>query len=243
MRIKLTVEYDGTNYCGWQRQKNGIAVQQVIEEKLCRLTNESITITGAGRTDAGVHAVGQTVHFDTNATIPPDKFSYALNSILPSDIRISKSEGVSDEFHARFGAKGKHYKYVIYNYPHASAVLGRYSMHVPKELCVEKMQKAAEFFKGTHDFIGFSSAGRQTKTTVRNLSGIKISKKDRVLELDFYGEGFLYNMVRIISGTLVYVGLGKISEKDIPKIIESKKRENAGITAPPQGLFLWEVYY
>lgn len=243
MRIKLIVEYDGTNYCGWQRQKNGIAVQQVIEETLCKLTDESITITGAGRTDAGVHAVGQVAHFDTNSTIPPDKFSYALNSILPPDIRISKSEAVSDEFHARFGAKAKHYKYVIYNYPHASAVLERYSMHVPKELCVEKMRTAAEFFRGTHDFIGFSSAGRQTKTTVRNLNDIKISKKDRILEMDFYGEGFLYNMVRIISGTLVYVGMGKINENDIPQIIKSKRRENAGITAPPKGLFLCEVYY
>lgn len=243
MRVALLIEYDGIEYCGWQRQNNGISVQQTVEEVLKILTKTEITLFGAGRTDAGVHAKGQVAHFDTNSSVPPERYAIAMNSLLPKDIRIRKSWQEKESFHARFSARGKHYKYVICNAAHNIAIGSRYCMHYPLPLDIEKMRSAAQHIIGEHDFEAFSSAGRQTKTTVRIIDSIEISKKGDFIEIDVKGNGFLYNMVRIIAGTLIYVGEGKIAASEIPQIIKSKNRKRAGITARPEGLFLWEVYY
>lgn len=243
MRIALVISYNGTAYCGWQNQKNGIAVQQKIEEALFKLTGEKISITGAGRTDAGVHAIGQIAHFDTRSNIPPEKFSYALNTHLPYDIRIKDSFLARDDFHARYDAVLKHYKYVVCNDKHASAVLCDKSLHEPRELDIAAMRKAASLMTGTHDYSAFCAAGAQTKTFTRTVYKVDISQKDNFIEFDFTGNGFLYNMVRIMVGTLLYVGMGKLSAEDIPDIIESKDRTRAGITVEPQGLYLYKVEY
>lgn len=243
MRIKLVIEYDGTAYSGWQRQDRDPSVQQTIEEALETLTREKIVVHSAGRTDAGVHALGQTAHFDTNSRIPPDKYSFALNSILPPDIRIMKSCEVEAEFHARFDAKVKHYRYVIYNDPHASATLRNLSMHVPLPLDIEKMRQGAVYLVGEHDFAAFTTAQVTVKSTVRRVFDVEISRQGSQVCIDVYGSGFLYNMVRIIAGTLIYVGIGKLKADDVKCILESRDRRLAGITARPQGLFLVEVRY
>lgn len=243
MRIAAIISYDGTSYCGWQKQENGISVQGKIEDALFHVTGEKIQITGAGRTDAGVHALGQVAHFDINCSIPPEKFSYAINSFLPADIRIKESFAVSDDFHSRFDATGKKYKYLIYNSKHASALLRNFSMHEPRCLDFDSMNIAAEFLKGEHDFSSFCAAGAQVKSFVRELYDIEISVNKDIVEFVFYGNGFLYNMVRIMVGTLIYVGIGKIQAEEITTIIEARDRTLAGITVPPQGLFLEKVYY
>lgn len=243
MRIKLIIEYDGINYCGWQRQKKDNSVQQTIEEALHTLTGKKTVLHSAGRTDAGVHALGQVAHFDTRANIPPDKYSFALNALLPPDVRIRKSVKVSDSFHARFDAKKKRYRYVIFNSPHASAVLRNGSMHVPVPLDIKKMREAAAHLVGEHDFSAFTSARLPMKNKVRRVYGIKIAKRGDLITIDVVGNGFLYNMVRIIAGTLIYVGQGKLAAEDIPAILQSRDRRRAGITAKPQGLFLAEVRY
>ena len=243
MRICLIVSYDGTNYCGWQNQKNGLAVQQCIETALARLCGEEIRLTGAGRTDAGVHALGQAAHFDTQAHIPSDKYSYALNALLPKDIRIKRSFAVDDAFHAQYSAKHKHYRYCFFHAQHASAILGRYSMHVPDRLDVEAMRRAASLMTGTHDFSAFCAAGAQTKTFTRTVTRAEVTQQGELLVFDVEGNGFLYNMVRIMAGTLLCVGKGKLKAEDVPEIIASKDRRRAGVTAPPQGLFLMSVRY
>ena len=243
MRIRLVIEYDGTGYSGWQRQDRDPSVQQAIEEALAVLTGERITLHGAGRTDAGVHAMGQTAHFDTQSRIPPDKFSFALNTLLPPDIRIRESGEADAHFHARFDAKAKHYRYIIKNGPHASALERNRSMHVPLPLDIEKMQRAAGYLVGEHDFSAFTSAQLRPKSAVRTVYGIQVSQNGGFVHIDVLGSGFLYNMVRIIAGTLMYVGIGKLKAEDMPAILESRDRRRAGITAQPQGLFLMEVRY
>ncbi len=243
MRISLTIEYDGTGYSGWQRQKNHTSVQQTIEEALKVLTGKKTVLHSAGRTDAGVHALGQVAHFDTQADIPPDKYSFALNALLPPDVRVRKSRKVQDRFHARFDAKKKRYRYVIHNSPHASAVMRNGSMHVPVPLDVFKMRTAAAYLVGEHDFSAFTSAQLKMKNKVRTVYSIKIAKKGDRITIDVVGNGFLYNMVRIIAGTLIYVGQGKLSPDDIPEILASRDRRRAGITAKARGLYLAEVRY
>jgi len=243
LRIKLTIEYDGTSYCGWQRQKKDTSVQQTVEEALHTLTGKKTVLHSAGRTDAGVHAMGQVAHFDTQAHIPPDKYSFALNALLPPDIRIKKSGKAPEGFHARFDAKKKLYRYVIQNSPHASALLRDQSMHVPVPLDTGKMRAAASCLVGEHDFSAFTSAQLRVRSPVRTLYGIKISKKGDIITIDVTGNGFLFNMVRIIAGTLIYVGQGKLAPDDIPGILQSRDRRRAGITAKPQGLFLMYVRY
>ena len=243
VRVGIILSYDGTNYCGWQMQKNGISVQQRIEEALERLTGEKTSVVGAGRTDAGVHAVGQTAHFDTRAGIPAEKYSYAMNTVLPRDIRVKESFLARDDFHARYDAVGKRYKYVVCNMPHASAVMRNFSYHEPRALNINNMRSASERMKGTHDFSAFCAAGAQTKTFVRTISDIKVTEKAGFIVFEYTGNGFLYNMVRIMTGTLLYVGMGKISFDDITGIIESRDRTRAGVTVPPTGLFLDKVFY
>ena len=243
MRIKLVIEYDGTGYFGWQRQARGPSVQQTIEDALRGLTGEKNILHAAGRTDAGVHAMGQAAHFDTESRIPPEKFSFALNGILPADIRIKDSSLADESFHARFDAKQKHYRYVMHNAPQASAILRNQSMHVPYQMDLEKMRRAAAYLIGTHDFAAFAGSPCNVKTTVRTVYSIDITQSGSLVVIDVIGNGFLYNMVRIIAGTLLYAGIGKLLPEDIPAILESKDRHRAGSTAKPQGLFLVEVRY
>ncbi len=243
-KIKLKIEYDGTNYHGWQIQKNAISVQEIIERAISRLLGNEIGIVGCSRTDVGVHAYGQIAHFSTDSTIPGDKFSYAINNLLPSDIVIKQSEEVSEDFHSRYSAKGKKYRYLIYNGAHASAIMRNRTYHVRPELDIEKMQKAAKYFIGEHDFAAFQATGGQVRSTVRKIFSMELQKKeDNIISIEVSGNGFLYNMVRIIAGTLVYVGMGKIDADEISMIIDSLDRTRAGKTAPAEGLYLMEIYY
>ena len=241
--IKLTIEYDGTSYHGWQSQSNSITVQDIIISAIEKLTAEKCTLLGSSRTDTGVHAIAQIANFKTDSNIPAEKFSLALNSILPKDIVIRQSEEVDLNFHARYSSKGKKYKYLIFNSKFPSALLRDRAYNLKSKLDVDLMQKAANYFIGTHDFAGFCSTGSSVKTTVRTIHDINVKKLGEQIELEISGDGFLYNMVRIIAGTLVQVGLGKIKADEIPSIISSKDRKKAGKTAPAVGLYLVEVYY
>ncbi|NLL06588.1 MAG: tRNA pseudouridine(38-40) synthase TruA [Clostridiaceae bacterium] len=241
--VKLTIEYDGTNYHGWQVQSNAKTVQGTVERAIRGLTGEEITITGSSRTDQGVHAYGQVANFLTQSNIPQDRFSYALNRMLPDDIVIKKSEEVSLDFHARHCSKGKKYRYLIYNSSFPSAIFRNRAYHVSHQLDFEEMQKSIGYFLGTHDFSAFRSTGSSVKTSVRTIFDVKLTKSEDNIWFEVSGDGFLYNMVRIIVGTIVDVGMGRIKSKEIPSIIESLERKRAGRTAPPQGLYLVEVYY
>ncbi len=241
--IKLTIEYDGTNYSGWQSQKNALSVQAVIESAIKELTGEDCRLTGAGRTDAGVHALGQVANFYTNSAIPAQRFSYALNGLLPRDIVVIASHEVDVDFHSRFSAVGKRYRYLVYNFPMPSALLRNRAYHVPFALDLKAMQEAAGYLIGKHDFAAFSASGSSVKTTVRTVTSASLEKSDRLITLDITGDGFLYNMVRIIMGTLVEVGLGKMEPGAVEEILESRDRGRAGATAPPHGLYLAEVYF
>lgn len=242
--IKLTLEYDGTNYHGWQVQKNAVTVQEKVEKALEQLLGTRVGVTGCSRTDVGVHAYGQVAHFHADSAIPADKFAYALNNLLPEDMVVRKSEEAPEDFHARYSSKCKRYRYLIYNAPHHSALMRNRACHVRPELDFEAMKKAAEYFVGRHDFAAFQATGGQVRSTVREIYNMNILKKDEnIIDLEVTGNGFLYNMVRIIAGTLIYVGMGKLAVAEIPDILESLDRTRAGKTAPPQGLYLMEIYY
>jgi len=241
--IKLTIEYDGTNYHGWQQQVNAITVQETVKKAIDKLTGEDCKLTGASRTDEGVHAVGQVANFVTESNIPPDKFWLALNTVLPDDIVIKSSQEVDIDFHARFSAKGKRYRYLIHNSPCPSALMRNRAYFVPRELDIEAMKSAVMHFQGKHDFSAFRASGSDARTSERIITSASLDKKLDMLELEIAGNGFLYNMVRIIAGTLVYVGEGKICAQSIPGIIAGLDRRKAGKTAPPHGLYLMEVFY
>lgn len=243
MRVKLIIEYNGENYCGWQRQINAVSIQQMLEEALQKLAGVETAVTGAGRTDAGVHALGQAAHFDTDSTIPADKFSYALNLLLPRDIRVKESSEVDESFHARFSAQAKQYRYTIYNHEHASALYHNISMHVRPKLDTGAMKRAANIFFGTHDFKAFKASGSDVKDTVRTIYHITIAHDEPFIYLDITGSGFLYNMVRIIAGTLIEAGKGRMTCEEIKQILEGKDRIYAGPTASSRGLMLMKVYY
>ena len=243
-RIRMIVEYDGTNYSGWQRQINAMSVQEKLENALRKLTRENaLTVVGASRTDAGVHAYSQNVHFDTECRIPADKFAFALNTMLPMDIRIRKSFRVRDDFHARFQAKRKQYRYLFYNSPHASAMYRNQTAHVmyPLDECI--MNEEAHSMIGTHDFAPFAASGSEVKDTVRTIYSVSITRTGDILEMLVEGNGFLYNMVRILAGTLIGVGTGKIEKGAIARALESGSRLDLGITAPAQGLTLMRIDY
>ncbi len=221
------------------------SVQGTIIKAIKEVTGEDVELNASGRTDAGVHALGQVANFKTESTIKIDRFPYALNSKLPNSIVVKSAEEVEERFHSRYNCVGKTYKYIINNNEFPSA-LNRYrEFHMPNLLDFDKMKKALKYFEGTHDFAGFkSSGGAPKKTTVRTIKKAEIIKdKDNRITITLSGDGFLYNMVRIICGTIVDVGLGKIEVEDIPKIIDSKDRKRAGKTLPPQGLYLVEVKY
>ncbi len=242
-RILLTVSYDGTAYGGWQRQLNAMTVQQRLEEALQTLTGTRTPITGASRTDAGVHALGQCAHFDTKSRIPPDRYPYALNACLPPDIRVLAGREVPAAFHARFDAKGKQYVYRIHNAPHASALHWREAVHVPVPLNEGAMRIALPALLGTHDFAAFQASGGTAKTTVRTLDTVTLFREGSELTLTLRGNAFLYNMVRIIAGTVIAVGKGKLPADCFAKALATGDRLLLGPTAPPQGLELVQVFY
>lgn len=242
-RIQLIIEYDGTNYAGWQRQENALTVQQVVEERLAKLTKEKIVLHGASRTDAGVHAMGQSAHFDTGCSIPAEKFSYALNTMLPADIRIRASRQVPESFHARFSTKGKRYRYLYQVSPHAGALNRLTHAHVIYPLDENRMAEEAQTLLGTHDFAAFAASGSVVKDTVRTIHRAEVTRNGKEIMLIVEGTGFLYNMVRIIAGTLIGVGSGKLEPGAFRRAIASGNRLDLGITAPAHGLTLMEVFY
>lgn len=241
--LKLTIMYDGTAYHGFQRQKNGVTVQEVLEEQLARLFGHSLTITGSGRTDQGVHATGQVVNFQTTGTIPTDRIVHAAKSILPSDIVVVKAEEVAEDFHATWSAVSKRYCYKLYLSPIANPFYRNFTWHIEKRLDVEAMKLASRYLSGTHDFLAFCAAGGSAKSSVRTLYSIDVTEKKEIAEWRYWGNGFLYHMVRNLMGTLVEVGLGKRRPDSMIDLIEAQDRRLAGITAPPQGLYLEQVYY
>ena len=242
--IKITIEYDGKNFPGWQSQPNKISIQTEIENAIFEVTGEKTEVIASGRTDAGVHALGQVANFHTNTKIETSKIPYAINSKLPNSIVVKEAAEVDERFHSRYNCKLKTYRYIINNNEFPSA-LNRYrEFHMPCKLNYEAMEQAIKYFEGEHDFKAFkSSGGNAKKTTVRTLTNCNIKKDDGRIYIELTGNGFLYNMVRIISGTILDVGLGKINAEDIPKIIESGERKKAGRTLPPHGLYLVKVNY
>ena len=242
-RVKLTVAYDGTNYCGWQVQPNGITVQEVFNQCLSEFTGENIETIGASRTDAGVHALGNVVVFDTEMRMPGDKFSFALNQRLPEDIRIQKSEEVDADFHPRYVKSQKTYEYRILNcrFPIPTERFYSHFTYIP--LDVDKMKEAASYLIGEHDFKSFCGTGAQVKTTVRTVKEIQIEKSGDRITIRITGEGFLYNMVRIIAGTLMDIGGGLYPPEKMKEILEAKDRKKAGPTAPARGLTLMKIQY
>lgn len=242
-RVLLTVSYDGTAYAGWQRQLNAVSVQQRLEEALARLEGAPTPVTGASRTDAGVHALGQRAHFDTQSRIPTEKYPFALNTLLPRDIRVFDAVEAPRAFHARFSACGKQYAYQIYNAPHASALDWNRTAHVPMSLADEAMRAALPALLGTHDFAAFQAAGGTAKTTVRTLTEAALERRGALLTLTVSGNAFLYNMVRILAGTLIEIGKGKLNADAFAEALRTGDRLALGPTAPPQGLTLLRVDY
>ncbi len=244
MRVRLIISYDGTNYCGYQIQKNASSIQKCVEDAIFIVYNVVVKSLGASRTDSGVHAICQNVVFDIEESkIPIEKLYQILNRYLPKDIRVIKSMLVDNNFHPRYDSIKKTYNYTIYNGEHMPPFYNNYMMNVKKKLNVLHMREASKYFLGTHDFIGFSNAGSDVRTTVRTIFEFDIIEEGNIIQFHITGDGFLYNMVRIIIGTLIRVGMGKISVEDIPNIIESRDRSRAGKTAKPNGLVLQRIYY
>jgi tRNA pseudouridine38-40 synthase len=242
-RIKLIIEYDGTGFHGWQIQNNAHTVQEEMEKAILRITGEKIRIAGAGRTDAGVHAFGQVAHFDTLSRIPADRFAAALNSVLPETIAVITSEEVEQDFHARFSATGKTYEYRILNRQIRSPMITKRAWHVREKLDLSAMNAAALCFIGKHDFSAFCSSGHSVLTYERTIFSSEWLSEHDCLIYRVWGNGFLYNMVRIMVGTMVEVGMKKRDATEITKLLIEKDRNKAGITAPPQGLCLMKVHY
>lgn len=242
-RIMLVVSYDGTNYHGWQVQPSAITIEGVLNQTISELTGEQIQVIGASRTDAGVHALGNVAVFDTESRIPGEKFSYALNQRLPEDIVIQHSRQVSDTFHPRHCDCKKTYEYTIINRTFPLPEYRNTAYFYYGALDVEKMRQAAKAFLGEHDFAGFCSAGAQVQTTIRTIYDLTIEKAGEKLQIRVRGNGFLYNMVRIIVGTLLEVGKGNILPQDMSGIIEAADRGQAGPTAPARGLKLLQIDY
>lgn len=240
--LKVIIQYNGANYCGWQKQPDSLGIQGTIEKAIYEVTKEEVKLTGSGRTDAGVHALGQVANFKLECSIPEHKIPSALNAKLPKSISIIACTEVDDEFHSRYSAKGKRYRYLIYNNMYRSPIYKDTSYHVRYDLDFEKMCKEAKHLIGEHDFKGFMSSGSSVNDTVRTIYDITLEKQEDLIILEVEGNGFLYNMVRIIVGTLVDIGRGRINES-LKDIINSKNRGKCGHTAPAHGLFLKKVDY
>lgn len=249
MRVLLTIEYRGTNYCGWQQQKNGVSVSSTIEDAIFKITGQKVRLKGAGRTDAGVHAYNMKAHFDIDFPIPPEKFAYVLNNTLPPDIRIKKSEQVDDDFHSRFHAKSKTYIYKILLTDNPGGLCYDTHYAVKPPLDIDAMKKASEYLLGAHDFSAFMSQGSKPSSTVRIITDVSFEIRDfdggygQELIFKITGNSFLYNMVRVIVAQLIKVGKNILKPEDIKTILESKQRKNAKELAPASGLYLLDIEY
>lgn len=243
--IKIIIEYEGTNYSGWQIQKNASSIQEEIQKAILKITRENVNLIGAGRTDAGVHARGQVANFNTLSSIPEDRFAWALNSVLKDDIVIKNAHEAPMEFHSRYDAKSKIYSYTIHRGMFPPAIMRRYAYHLKygRMLDLKKVKRAADYFVGTHDFKGFMASGSSVSDTVRTIYSIEIIEEGDFLKIFYHGNGFLYNMVRIITGTILFAGVDKIDPDCIPSIIKKGERNLAGVTAPAHGLCLENIYY
>jgi len=241
--IKLKIEYDGTNYVGWQSQKKHISIQEKIEEAIKSVTGENIKLIGSGRTDAGVHAIEQIANFLTDSAIEGERFKYAINTKLPDDIIIKSSQEVDLNFHARFSATKKKYRYIIYNEVTPSPIYRNYSCHFKYKIDMDRMIEASKYLIGEHDFESFMGRKSVTDTTIRMIYSIDITRNGPFIEIVIVGKSFLRNMVRNIVGTLLKIGTGKSEVGYIKEVIDAKDRRKAGVTAPAQGLYLEKVYY
>lgn len=242
-RVKLVVAYDGTNYHGWQVQDNGITIEEVLNRTISELVQEDIKVIGASRTDAGVHACGNVAVFDTESRIPGDKFSFALNQRLPEDIRIQESCEVDADFHPRYADTVKTYEYNILNRRFELPTKRLYAAFCYYPMDIERMNQAAAYLVGEHDFKSFCFAGAQVQTTVRTIYAVNVTKADDMVHIRITGNGFLYNMVRIIAGTLMQVGTGLMEPEQVKEILEARDRSKAGPTAVAKGLTLVEIRY
>jgi tRNA pseudouridine38-40 synthase len=245
--LKMVIEYDGSGYHGWQRQKNGLSIQQVLEEKIAVITGENLNVIGSGRTDAGVHALAQVAHFKTACGIPVNNLWKGINSLLPADIVLKSLEEADEEFHARIDAKGKIYLYQLFNSPTRTVLYRHYAWIIHCPLDIDPMGQAAVSLIGRHDFTSFSSVHTDVISFEREIKRIEIvnslSVEHPLIKIFVEADGFLRYMVRTIIGTLVEVGRGKRPPEDVAAILAGRDRKLAGMTAPPQGLFLKEVIY
>lgn len=243
MRVKMIVAYDGTNYKGWQVQPNGITIEEILNQQLSELLGEDVVVTGASRTDSGVHSLGNVAIFDTDTRMPADKIAFALNQRLPEDIVVQGSCEVPADWHPRYQSSRKTYEYRILNrtFRMPTRRLDTYFYHYP--LDVEKMQQAASYLVGEHDFKSFCSVGAQVKSTVRTIYACDVFKEDDIITIRVTGNGFLYNMVRIIAGTLIRIGGGDMPPEQIKDILDARDRNTAGPTAPAHGLTMMGIEY
>lgn len=242
--IRLLLQYEGTRYQGWQRQiSSDNTIQGKLENLLSKMCNEDIEIQASGRTDAGVHAMGQVANFHTNSQMSVEEMQEYINEYLPEDIVVREVREAAPRFHSRLNAIGKKYCYRIINSKIPDAFWRRYAVQIPNELSIGQMQKAAQFLLGEHDYKSFTSNKKGKKSTVRRIDNIDITKEGDMLTFTFVGNGFLHHMVRILMGTLVEVGKGEKNPEDIPEILEAQNREMAGMLMPSKGLMLMEVYY
>ncbi|WP_069998813.1 tRNA pseudouridine(38-40) synthase TruA [Cellulosilyticum sp. I15G10I2] len=242
-RFKLIVAYDGTNYHGFQKQNNALSIQEVLEKSIAAIIQQPVEVIGAGRTDTGVHARGQCCVFDAETSIPVYNLIKAINSKLPKDIVVKNMEVVSGDFHPRYGAKHKTYRYQILNSKIRDPFSYKYAYFYPYELDISLMREAAEYIVGEHDFKCFCSAGSSVNSTVRTVYDLQVTQQDDLITIEICGNGFLYNMVRIIAGTLIQVGSNKLPAEAVKNIIASKDRGLAGPTAPPEGLMMLKIDY
>ena len=243
-RIRIVVAYDGTNYCGWQIQPNGITIEEILNRQISKLTGEDIRIIGASRTDSGVHALGNVAVFDTESRIPGDRFAYALNQKMPEDIVIVRSDEVQIDWHPRYQENiSKTYEYHIYNAAVPNPLKTRYCTFVSFPMDVEAMRAGAKYLVGEHDFVSFCNIRTNTQDTVRTVYDLIIEKKDDEIVLRITGNGFLYNMVRIIAGVLIRVGRGFYTPEKVKEILDAKVHTSEGATAPPNGLVLMKIDY
>ena len=241
--IKLTIEYDGKDFNGWQKQPNKLNIQGEIERAIKDITGEDVELIASGRTDAGVHSLGQVANFKTDSKIPVEKIPIALNTKLKRSIRILKAEEVEERFHSRYNCKKKTYRYIINNSENGTALYRNLEYNFSQKLDVDKMNRASKKFIGEHDFKGFKASGTSSKSSIRTIYEATVYKEGERVIIELTGNGFLYNMVRIIAGTLIEVGIGKIQLNEIEDIIKSGERQRAGKTLPPNGLYLVNVKY
>jgi len=241
--IRLLIEYDGTNYAGWQRQKNDVTIQETLAKAIERVIQEKVTICGAGRTDSGVHAIGQVANFKTNSNISSERLIHAVNFYLPHDITVKDAVDAPESFHAQYAAIAKVYRYTLFNDWIRTSLNSNFCYICGFQLDIEKMTEAAGYIVGTHDFTSFTTKAVQEKNRIRTVKKLDIIKDGKYIYFTIEADGFLYNMVRTIVGTLIEVGRGKISAGDIKGILDVKKRKLAGPTVPARGLCLIEVKY